>query len=59
MDGNDEELLERWFAQGESAELSEAAPFEEMSNYRSRVGVVIAAISATVVALLIVFADRV
>jgi hypothetical protein len=59
MDENDDELLESWFARGELAELSEAPLYEEESDRRSRVGVVVAAVSAAALTLLIVLAGRV
>jgi hypothetical protein len=55
MDDSDDD----WFAQGELVAVSEAAPDGEVGDRRSRVGVVIAAISAAGLALLMVFAGRV
>jgi len=59
MDEIDDEQLESWFARGELADVSEAAPYEEASDRRSRVGVVVAAISATALTLLIALAGHI
>lgn len=58
-DSADDDLVERWFEQGEMGTLAEAAPYEPPRERRSRAGVVIAAISATVLTLVIVFAGHV
>jgi hypothetical protein len=54
----DDELAEGWFEQGELADVSGQAPDEEGAVRRSRFGVVVAAISATALTLVIVFAGR-
>jgi hypothetical protein len=59
MDGNENDLFEGWFEQGELAAAPEAATYEELSPERSRVGVVVAAVSATALVLVMVFAGRV
>jgi hypothetical protein len=59
MDGDDDEPWETWFAQGELMPVPETAPHSEMDGRPSRVGVVVAAISATALTLLIVLAGRV
>lgn len=57
--GNEDELVESWFEQGELGAVSEVADHEERSERRSRVGVVVAAISATALTLLLVFVRHV
>jgi hypothetical protein len=57
-DGDDDDLLEGWFAQGELTEGPEGV-YEEVSDRRSRFGVVIAAVSATALILVMVIASRV
>jgi len=58
-DGNDDDLFEGWFEQSDLTAVPEAAPHKEMRDRRSRVGVVIAAISATALTVVIVLAGRV
>jgi hypothetical protein len=58
---NEDDLVESWFEQGELGVLSEAAlpPHEERTERRARVGVVVAAISATALTLVLVFVGHV
>jgi hypothetical protein len=58
-DEGDDDLFGGWFEEGDLAMVPEAAPYEEVRDRRARVGVVVAAVSATALALLIVFAGRV
>ena len=58
-DESDNDLFEGWFEQGELTADPEAAAPQETSHHRSRVGVIIAAVSATALLLLMVFAGRV
>ncbi|HMF43725.1 MAG TPA: hypothetical protein VKQ32_23785 [Polyangia bacterium] len=58
VDETDRDLFESWFEQGELGAVAEAAPHDEMRAGRSRLGVVIAAVSATALTLVIVFAGR-
>jgi hypothetical protein len=55
MDESDDD----WFAQGELEAAPEAAPDAAIGDRRSRVGVLVAAISATALALLMILAGRV
>jgi hypothetical protein len=55
MDGDDDDLWESWFEQGELAEVSGEAPYEDHPEGRQR-AVVIAAISAAALTLMMVFA---
>ena len=48
-----------WFEQGELTADPEAAAHQETSHHRSLVGVIIAAVSATALILLMVFAGRI
>jgi hypothetical protein len=59
VDENDNDLFERWFEQGELAAVPEAAPYDEISDRPSRVGMIVAAISATALTLVMIFAGRV
>jgi hypothetical protein len=59
MDENDDDLFGEWFERGELGLAPEAAPQDEGSARGSRVGIVVAAVSATVLTLVIVFAGRV
>ena len=59
MDEHEDEPWESWFAQGELMAVPETLSDGETSERRSRVGVVVAAISATALTLLIVLAGRV
>jgi hypothetical protein len=56
---NEDDLVESWFEQGELGDIAEAAPYEERPTRRSRVGVVVAAISATALTLVLVFVGHV
>jgi len=58
---NDDDLFGGWFEQGEgeAAESSEEACYEEVTGRGSRVGVVIAAVSATALTLVLVLAGHV
>jgi len=58
---NDDDLFGGWFEQGEgeAAEFSEDAPYEEGSHRGSRAGVVIAALSATALTLVLVLTRHV
>ena len=60
-DESNDELFEGWFEQGELMAVSEAPLQEEPSARRSRAGMVIAAVSATVtvLTLVMIFAARV
>jgi hypothetical protein len=51
-----DDLFEGWFEQGEVPGALEAAPYDEPTNRRSRVGMVIAAVSAAVLTLVVVVA---
>ena len=57
-DESDDELFGGWFEEGELAAVPEAGPYEETRDRRARVGAVVAAVSATALALLLVFAGR-
>ena len=59
MDENDDDLFGEWFEQGELGLIPETAPQAEVSGRGSRVGIVVAAVSATVLTLVMVFAGRV
>jgi hypothetical protein len=58
-DGNDHDLFEGWFEQGELAAAPEAAAYDETRSRPSRAGVVIAAISATALVLVMVIVGHV
>jgi hypothetical protein len=55
MDESDDD----WFAQGELEAVPEAAPQAEIGDRRSRVRMIVAAISATALTLLVVFVGRI
>jgi len=60
MDQNDDDLSGGWFEESEVAAVSQAEPYYEESGDRpSRVGLVIAGVSATALTLVIVFAGRI
>ncbi len=58
---NDDDLFGGWFEQGEgeAGELSDEAPYEEVRSRGSRVGVVVAAVSATALTVVLVLARHV
>ena len=58
-DGSDNDLFEGWFEQGELTADLETADHQEMSHHRSRVGMIIAAVSATALILVMVLAGAV
>jgi len=59
MDANEDDLFQGWFEETELGAIPELAPQYERSYRRARVRIVIAAISATVLTLVIVIAGRV
>jgi hypothetical protein len=59
MDENDNDLFGGWFEDSELASVPEAAPYEEISDRPSRVGMIVAGISATALTLVLIFAGRV
>ena len=58
-DANDDDLFEGWFEETELAAIPDAAPDRASSYRRARIRMVIAAVSATVLTLVIVIAGRV
>jgi hypothetical protein len=56
---SDDDLFEGWFEQGELVAVSEAGPYDEISDRRPRVAMVIAAaISATALTLVVLLAGH-
>ena len=59
MDANDDDLFQGWFEETELGAVPEAPPYQERSYRRARIRMVVAAVSATVLTLVIVIAGRV
>ena len=59
VDGNENDFFERWFGQGELEVVPETPVHAVVRNRRAGVGVVIAAVSATALALVMLLARHV
>jgi len=58
-DGNENDFFERWFEQGELAVVPETPAHVEIGSRRAGFGVAIAAVSATVFALVMLLARHI